>query len=92
MFFQRKQETMVIKFFGTFTIKDTKLYVTIPDYIMYSFVRLVFYQYLYTLHYGKIHIILKRQLKALKEEVFHVDFSSKVFFENNELKESIVKT
>lgn len=92
MFFQRKQETMVVKFFGTFTVKDTKLYVTIPNYIMYSFVRLIFYQYLFTLYYGKIDTILKRQLKALKEEVFHTDFSSKVFFEKNELKESVAKT
>lgn len=92
MFFQRKQETMVIKFFGTFAIKDTKLYVTIPDYIMYSFVRLIFYRYLYAIQYTKIDLLLRYMFQNLIEEVFHADFSSKVFFEKNELKESVAKT
>ena len=92
MFYQKKQETMVVKFFGTFTVKDTKLYVTIPDYIMYSFVRLIFYRYLYSIQYTKIDLLLRYMFQNLVEEVFHTDFSSKVFFEKNELKESVAKT
>ena len=92
MFYQKKQETMVIKFFGTFTVKDTKLYVTIPDYIMYSFVRLIFYQYLFTLHYHKIYSILTHKLKILKEELNYNIKSLNSFVGENSYRLALIKT
>ena len=92
MFFQRKQETMLVKFFGTFTVKDTKLYVTIPDYIMYSFVRLLFYQYLYSFNYKNILTSFRTVMPEFTEEIENTHKSFQNLIEKDLRREYIVKT
>lgn len=91
MFYEKKRDTVVVKFFGTFTVKDEKLYVTVPDFIMYSFVRLQFLLYLKGNQYNKILKILKNHKNNLFYEIKKADNSVKHFIQNNSNREALIR-
>lgn len=92
MFYLKKQDTMVVKFFGTFAVKDEKLCITIPDFIMYSFVRLQFFRYVQGNRYNKIFKILKNHKNNLLNEMKKLDISVKNFIGDNSNREALIRT
>lgn len=91
MFYQKKQDTMVVKFFGTFMVKDEKLYVTIPDFIMYSFVRLQFYNYLHSFNYRNVLLSFTTVMPEFEREIKNTHKSFKNFIKKNPRREYLGK-
>lgn len=92
MFFSKIDDYMTVKFFGTFAIKDKKLYITVPDYIMYNFVRLQFYAILLDTPYIEVIRILGYYFNNFKNE--HKLSSKKLtfFVRGDSRREAIIKT
>ena len=91
MFYLKKQDTMVVKFFGTFAIKDEKLYVTVPDFIMYSFVRLQFYNYLYKFNYSNVLLSFTTVIPEFSKEIKNTHKSFKNFIKKDSRREYLGK-
>ena len=92
MFFSKIGDYMTVKFFGTFAIKDKKLYITIPDYIMYNFVRLQFYAILLDTPYTKVIQVLGSYFNNFKNEHKLSNKKLMFFIREDSRREAIIKT
>ena len=92
MFSNLTEDYATVKFFGTFAVKDNKIYITIPDYIMYNFTRIRFYDYIQGLHRSKLFDLLKERQNALQKEIKQINKAFDNFVRNDSRREAVIKT
>ena len=91
--FWKKDETHVwVKFMGTFTVKDHKLYVTVPDESMYALARVQFFAYIYAIHYHKVGDFFPKVFLDFQREIIRINASREIYFSEDPKRELILRT
>lgn len=92
IFWKKDEKHVWIKFTGNFATKEHKLYVTVPDQAMYTYVRMSFFAKLQGLYYYRIGRTLQSKIEYFEKEIVRINASRQVYFSENLKKNLVVKT